>query len=166
MIVYYHKKTGYGYEKWDRSDGGVISSFTPGRYTVAVELPTKEQLFSLISTSVKTLEIPIGIACAHPSDQFNKKIGRELSKRRMEPVVFTLDRVQVDCRAPFQKQKLVFVLEARYDQKTYVNILQFTLTENLNRPIVSSVIMQDAESQKEKQTWYSTELSKASEGKL
>lgn len=54
------------------------------RYTVALMLPDKEDLLDLTEPFYrKDLPINLGIAKLHPNDQYSKKIGREVSSKKL-----------------------------------------------------------------------------------
>ena len=67
------------------------------RYTVAVEIPSKLALLQLIMPMNKRdLDVNIGIARCNPLDQYNRKVGRELSESRLSIFPFKLDTVKYE----------------------------------------------------------------------
>jgi hypothetical protein len=64
--------------------------------TIAIVVPSKETLLSLMGDPEKDIVMEVGVAFCSPKDQYSKKTGRELSSDRMSAVVVSLDSVIVD----------------------------------------------------------------------
>lgn len=82
MIQYFHGN--YTQEKWESSS-----------YTIALETPSKEDLMRMLNFNSIDIELKVGIAKLHPSDQYNRKKGREVSLSRLSPSLFYLDLIDI-----------------------------------------------------------------------
>lgn len=78
MIQYFHCKYAQDVQPWMGHD----------RYTVAVEVPLKNDLLDLFAFGNKILKIDVGMSKVHPHDQYSKSIGREISKSKMKATSF------------------------------------------------------------------------------
>lgn len=70
----------------------------PGRFTASVVSPTKEELIGMVADKLTrdevSTEIGLGLAKVHPTDQYNKFIGREVSTKRLQYEEFHLKTVE------------------------------------------------------------------------
>lgn len=92
--------------------------------TVAVDLPTKEflekQLF--LSHANQTMML-IGVSIKSKKDQYNKKQGRELSTKRLAPIVVELASVTM---SGTKHEYFFYTNNLQFDNRKYH--LHFTLT--------------------------------------
>lgn len=58
------------------------SSFKRG--TLAINLPTKQDLLNLLTVHGTALAVKAGAARVHPKENFIKKVGRETAEKRMD----------------------------------------------------------------------------------
>src|ERR1035437_3652256 len=78
---------------------GTKQKYNNKQYTVAVTVPNRDliklMIFNLLGTNITEVSIPVGITKVNKKDQYNKKIGRELSFSRLEEKQFKLVEVVV-----------------------------------------------------------------------
>jgi len=67
------------------------SSYQEG--TVAVEIPSKENLTAMLMNHVSRVRLKVGMAVLHPKENFVKKVGRELATSRMKDTFLLLESV-------------------------------------------------------------------------
>lgn len=62
----------------------------PKKFTVCLDVPNREDLLELLLTPNNTIEIACGYAICSDSDNYSRKIGRELSSSRKKELPFQL----------------------------------------------------------------------------
>ena len=63
------------------------------RYTAAVQLPTKQEIGSMVSKSQDYIQMGFGISFVHPKDNFNKRLGRSIAGQRVNNYLFSLKEI-------------------------------------------------------------------------
>lgn len=67
------------------------------QFTIAVTVPTRENLrvdiWKLLGTNIKEINIPVGLARVSPKDQYKKSTGRKISSERLNDISFKLIEV-------------------------------------------------------------------------
>lgn len=65
------------------------------RFTAAVDVDfTRKDLANLLmEQNDMTIDVSFGMTTVHPKDNYDKKIGREVSMEKMERIVFSLDTI-------------------------------------------------------------------------
>lgn len=74
----------------DIEQGHLVQGEPGCKYTVCLEVPSKQELLELVTNSNNKIEINCGIAICSEEDNFSRKIGREISSSRKTPLSFTL----------------------------------------------------------------------------
>lgn len=91
------------------------------RFTVCIVPPTPEKLINLLSAHSTTIPIEIGVATCSPEDNYNKKIGRDISKSRLnQRIFFGLEMARFHTRAGFfnSKDEYIIVLQSSDEHLT------------------------------------------------
>jgi len=67
------------------------------RLTVALEVPTIKDIINTASLHTSpNISMKLGITYVHPNDNYNRKIGRELSLTRLNTIDFILTKIEFD----------------------------------------------------------------------
>lgn len=126
-IQYYHQK-----EMYDSP-----FSFVPSRrYTAAVQVPNIKDLLDTVTSVSKALTLSAGIAYVHPSDQYEKTVGRALANKRLAPVEFKMRSAVVTPRVE-NPEEYIYDLVLVSEQQNL--LIEIRYTEHYFRPILRSV---------------------------
>jgi hypothetical protein len=107
-----------------------INDLIENKQTICLEVPSREDLIRLLNpNSEKTIVMRIGKARCNPKDQYNKKIGREISSQRLEPKQFTLTNIF------FKDQKTILEFETDPNKELFIKdaAIRLQLNKNSNR---------------------------------
>lgn len=97
MKVQFHHKRNYDYVKYSINDDytGVVKVVkAQGGTTLALQIPTVEEFEAFAIKPLDhwgfydSIELEFGMSKCSSEDNYNKKIGREITKGRMKPIVF------------------------------------------------------------------------------
>ncbi len=98
-------------------------------YTTAVNVNfNAHDLADVITKPVKSIDLDIGFAYCHPTDQYNKSIGRAKALDKMEHLTIYLTNITVDN----QTQKLFYNFIGGSNEKE-INVL-FRVSSNSEKP--------------------------------
>lgn len=79
------------------------------KFTAAVNIDfNRYDLEDLVCKEDRSIKTDIGIACCHPNDNYDKKIGRTTAFDNMKEVILRLNSIQID----HQTKKLVYMLQS------------------------------------------------------
>jgi hypothetical protein len=93
------------------------------KYTVCVDIPPKEEFLELLLNPHTKLELNCGLALCSPQDNYNKKIGRNLSSSRKLSTEFACVGIfgNVELIEKVYRQFHIFILESK-DLSITVNV--------------------------------------------
>lgn len=98
--------------------------------TVAVELPSKEQLLNVINYQDSVLNVRVGAAELHPKDKFVKKIGRELAQQRLSFINAEVKHIQLENNRLFLMCETVLASKKSYDKYDLKVRMVFSVAKN------------------------------------
>jgi len=113
------------------------------RYTVCVDVPSKDELLNLISLKNPTITLNTGVALCSLKDNFNKKIGRSISSSRKQPVAFYAFSINIDNDKRLDSRVFVIRLRAwlphmKIAKSTKIEeiFLTIKIIDSLERPML------------------------------
>lgn len=70
------------------------SEWNEERYTMAVDVPPASDILDLMAFGNKKIVINVGSTIVNNKDNYNRKIGRDLSRSRLKPQIYELRIVE------------------------------------------------------------------------
>jgi hypothetical protein len=115
------------------------------RYTVCVDVPSKDELLNLISLKNPIITLNTGVALCSLKDNFSKKIGRSISSSRKQSVAFYAFSINIDNDKRLDSRVVVIRLRAslpkmKIAKSTKIEeiILTIKIVDSLKRPMLTN----------------------------
>lgn len=114
----------------------ILHRYYDQKITVTIDAPDartiKQKAIELLDKKTEdlvTLDMAVGMAQKHPSDRFNRSVGRSLSAERLKSITFKVESAKI-YSAKYsslislvlisEENQLAFVLTAHSNDKTHV----------------------------------------------
>ena len=120
-LQYFHSNT---WDKWNR-------------FTSAVEIPSKEALLNMLQFGTdKVINLNAGYSLVNPKDNYVKKVGREISSKRLEIGTYSLFQVVFRDSGSFD---FYFSKESGNIQRHQIRDIVINISIKSNRPCLVQV---------------------------